>query len=125
MRKRSSAGLPAGPGGSRLKLRALALLALPLLGSLWLRLPYAPLEAARRSLAGVQLTDRDGRLLYRVPGPEGAFAGRLSRKELIPPVREVFVRLEDRQAWIGRGRPCETTWEEYKLEDWKAGRMEG
>jgi penicillin-binding protein 1C len=103
MRKRSSAGPPAGPGGSRLKLRALALLALPLLGSLWLRLPYAPLQAARRSLAGVQLTDRSGRLLYRVPGPGGAFASRLSRRELTPGAREMFVGLEDRRFFLHRG----------------------
>lgn len=40
-------------------------------------------------------------------------------------VFSIIVRLEDRHAWIGRGNPCQTTWEEHILEDWKVGRLEG
>jgi len=40
-------------------------------------------------------------------------------------VFSIIVRLEDRTAWIGRGRPCDTTWEEHKLEKWKGEKMEG
>jgi len=40
-------------------------------------------------------------------------------------VFSIIIRLEDRRAWIGRGRPCETTWEEYQLEAWEDGRPEG
>jgi penicillin-binding protein 1C len=49
------------------------------------------------------VTDHAGRLLYRVPGPGGSYTARLSRQELTPAVREVFVRLEDRRFFHHRG----------------------
>jgi isopenicillin-N N-acyltransferase-like protein len=30
----------------------------------------------------------------------------------------LIVKLEERRAWIGRGRPCQTTYHEYQLEPW-------
>ena len=30
----------------------------------------------------------------------------------------LIVNLNERQAWIGRGRPCRTTYHEYRLEPW-------
>ncbi|MBN1657632.1 MAG: hypothetical protein JXA93_04480 [Anaerolineae bacterium] len=35
-------------------------------------------------------------------------------------VFSIIVRLQDRRAWIGRGRPCETRWEEHVLAPWQA-----
>jgi penicillin-binding protein 1C len=87
----------------RLRLRALALLLFPLLTAAALRLPYAPLQAHRASLAGVRLTDRHGRLLAVLPGAQGAFLLRLGRDEVPPEVRRIFVRLEDRRFFRHRG----------------------
>lgn len=33
-------------------------------------------------------------------------------------VFSLIVQLEERRAWIGRGRPCETVWVEHRLEPW-------
>jgi len=100
MSLKPSAAAPAGLSGSprrRLRLRALALLLFPLLTAAALRLPYAPLEAHRASLAGVRLTDRHGRLLAALPGAQGAFLLRLGSGEIPPEVRRIFVLLEDRR----------------------------
>jgi penicillin-binding protein 1C len=106
MSQKFSAGPPAGSSGSprrRLRLRALALLLFPLLSAAALRLPYAPLQAHRGSLAGVRLTDRHGRLLAAIPGAQGAFTLRLGRGEIPPEVGRIFVRLEDRRFFRHRG----------------------
>ena len=33
-------------------------------------------------------------------------------------VFSLIIRLEERRAWIGRGRPCQTSYYEYTLEPW-------
>ncbi|MBN1314497.1 MAG: hypothetical protein JXA42_03480, partial [Anaerolineales bacterium] len=33
-------------------------------------------------------------------------------------VFSIIIKLDELRAWIGRGRPCETTWEEYYLDPW-------
>jgi hypothetical protein len=33
-------------------------------------------------------------------------------------VFSLVINLNERRAWIGRGRPCETTWVEHRLEPW-------
>ena len=35
-------------------------------------------------------------------------------------VFSLVIRLEERRAWIGKGRPCQTTYYEYALEPWQA-----
>jgi isopenicillin-N N-acyltransferase-like protein len=35
-------------------------------------------------------------------------------------VFSLIINLNERRAWIGRGRPCQTTYHEYKLEPWMA-----
>ncbi len=102
MRKRCSAAPPAAPGRSRPEgrraLRRLPALLLPLPLLAWLcSLPPPGLERAGRSLEGVVITDRAGRVLDRVPGEGGGFMHRLARGELPPSVREIVVRLEDRR----------------------------
>jgi penicillin-binding protein 1C len=106
MSPKFSAGPPAGSFASprrRPRFRALALLLFPLLSAAALRLPYAPLQAQRVSLAGVRLTDRHGRLLAAIPGPRGAFSLRLGRGQIPPEVERIFVRLEDRRYFRHRG----------------------
>ncbi len=34
-------------------------------------------------------------------------------------VFSIIISLEQRRSWIGRGRPCQTTWHEYQLAPWQ------
>ncbi len=129
MSKRCSAGPPGGPGGSppeggrgggapgaaveavlgrragrrALLWKALALLLpLPLLAFLAGR-PDPGLQRAVRSLEGVVIADRQGRILDRIPGERGEFMQRLSRDELPPAARQIIVRLEDRRFYLHFG----------------------
>jgi penicillin-binding protein 1C len=107
MRKRSSAGPPAGSTGSSPSRLGLGLALPPLLAVLLVALLLLPpdpgLEKASRSLEGVAITDRHGAILHRVPGADGSFMQRIGGEELPETARQVFIRLEDKRFYLHPG----------------------
>ncbi|UCF96207.1 MAG: transglycosylase domain-containing protein, partial [Spirochaetaceae bacterium] len=74
-----------------------------LLTAVLLYLPDQSLQRMRGGLEGVVLADRRGEPLYSVPTRDGGYQHRLSWTRIPEPVRETFVRLEDRRFYSHAG----------------------
>ncbi|MBN2553046.1 MAG: transglycosylase domain-containing protein, partial [Spirochaetales bacterium] len=101
----AAAGRTRGPGAGR-RLPAGRLVAFPaavLLTAALLCLPDAQLRRVRAGREGVVIADRAGAVLYSVPTAEGGYQHRLSWRGIPEPVREIFVRLEDRRFYSHGG----------------------
>jgi len=94
--------------------------------------PMRRFEAERHAIAGSiirhhralrLLRENDGRhspeLFKKLLADHANYPGSICKhgQEAVT-VFSLILNLNERRAWIGRGRPCRTTWYEYRLEPW-------